>query len=498
MSKQQKSYSLQRSILIALSCATTMSPVWAANVNQDTNDSGQQVRATAQEKARGFTDKDIVKMRKQLEGINPNRKTSPSKANTRSVKGQTSKIVAVNNLAMNNGVAITGLSGASGSETFYTFNVPAGTHTLIFEMSGGSGDADMYVLFGGQPSSGNYECRPYVSGNNETCNISNIQAGTYHVMLQGYSAYADASLTATYQNGPIVLPPHRLAVAGDSITKAFSADCTSNYSWWDLLCPAGGDQEHHSWFDGSASSVNSVFDRFHAIDNTSLSNQSAAQSGSEMRGGNNNFVVQANHIVNQADQPNNVTVVLGGNDLCNRGCVDGQDCADPIYTDQQWRESVQSGLDILMAGMPADSSVLLGSVPRVQDIRQAGKDLQAQKPWDVDCDYIWTNYDVCSIVTADGTYNNETVAERHTGVAAAQKRYNAILAEEATAYNSNANGRNPNGIVVASEYVNEATPSAGTFAFGSEHINGGDCFHPNVATQNLISDFMYNANPSKP
>jgi hypothetical protein len=51
--------------------------------------------------------------------------------------------------------------------------------------------------------------------------------------------------------------------------------------------------------------------------------------------------------------------------------------------------------------------------------------LQAQKPWDVDCDYIWTSYDVCSIVTADGTYNNETVAERHSGVAAAQKRYNA-------------------------------------------------------------------------
>jgi len=82
-------------------------------------------------------------------------------------------------------------------------------------------------------------------------------------------------------------------------------------------------------------------------------------------------------------------------------------------------------------------------------------------------------------------------------VAAIQKVYNAILVEEALAYNSNANGLNPNGIEVVSEYVDENTPSGGTFAFGAENINGGDCFHPNVATQSDIADFMWNANTDK-
>lgn len=403
---------------------------------------------------------------------------------------------------LTSGTPITGLAGASSSETFYTIDVPADATSLNFTMSGGTGDADMYVLFGNAPTTSTYDCRPYASGNNEVCDISNVQAGTYHVMLRGYSAYDNVTLEATFltgnEPGP-ALPTHRIAVAGDSISKAFAADCTSNYWWWDLLCPGGGDQPEHSWFDGSSNNVNSVYDRYLALDSTTLANHDAAISGSEMRGGNNNLVVQAGKIIAQPEKPNHVEIVLGGNDICNRGCVDGANCSDPLYSDEQWRQSVTDGLDVLMTGMPAEgSSILLGGVPRVQDIRQAGLDLQAQKPGQVDCQSMWSSYNVCRIVTDGNTLNGETMAERHAGVAAAQQRYNEILAEEAVAYNSNANGRNPNGIEVTAEYVNESTPSAGTFSFGAEHLNGGDCFHPNVATQNLISGMLWNANPNKP
>ena len=34
---------------------------------------------------------------------------------------------------------------------------------------GGTGDADMYVRSGSQPTTSTYNCRPYLSGNNETC-----------------------------------------------------------------------------------------------------------------------------------------------------------------------------------------------------------------------------------------------------------------------------------------------------------------------------------------
>src|SRR5690606_34649272 len=47
-----------------------------------------------------------------------------------------------------NGVPVTGLSGAAGSERFFTLQVPAGASNLVFQMAGGSGDADLYVRQG--------------------------------------------------------------------------------------------------------------------------------------------------------------------------------------------------------------------------------------------------------------------------------------------------------------------------------------------------------------
>jgi len=99
---------------------------------------------------------------------------------------------------LDNGVAKTDLSGAAAEELAYTMEVPAGATDLNFVMSGGTGDADMYVRFATAPTTSVYDCRPYATGNNETCNISNVQAGTYHVMLRGYSAFSGVSLTGSY------------------------------------------------------------------------------------------------------------------------------------------------------------------------------------------------------------------------------------------------------------------------------------------------------------
>jgi Zn-dependent metalloprotease len=106
--------------------------------------------------------------------------------------------VAVASTPLTNGVAKTGLSGASGSQTFYYLDVPAGK-AVSFVMSGGTGDADMYVKFGSQPSTTSYDCRPYLGGNNETCNIAaKTTSGRFHVMLRGYTSYSSTSLKGTY------------------------------------------------------------------------------------------------------------------------------------------------------------------------------------------------------------------------------------------------------------------------------------------------------------
>ncbi|WP_196139725.1 S8 family serine peptidase [Aliikangiella sp. G2MR2-5] len=102
---------------------------------------------------------------------------------------------------LENGVAKTSLSAAKDAEVTFTMEVPAGASDLSFVTTGGSGDADMYVKFGSAPTTSSYDCRPYKSGNEETCNISNVQAGTYYVTLRGYSAFSGVSLTGSYSEG---------------------------------------------------------------------------------------------------------------------------------------------------------------------------------------------------------------------------------------------------------------------------------------------------------
>ncbi|WP_257461639.1 M4 family metallopeptidase [Archangium lipolyticum] len=100
--------------------------------------------------------------------------------------------------ALTNGVAKTGLSGASGSQTYYYLDVPAGVAST-FALSGGTGDADLYVKAGSAPTTSSYDCRPYLSGSNETCNIpAKTTATRVYVMLRGFNAYAGASLKGTY------------------------------------------------------------------------------------------------------------------------------------------------------------------------------------------------------------------------------------------------------------------------------------------------------------
>ncbi|WDE11708.1 S8 family serine peptidase [Thalassomonas haliotis] len=104
---------------------------------------------------------------------------------------------------LTNGVAKTSLSGAKDETQVFTLEVPAGATGLSFNSTGGSGDADMYVKFGSAPTtgSGGYDCRSWNSNSTESCDIATAQAGTYYVMLNGYSAYSGVSLTGSFTEG---------------------------------------------------------------------------------------------------------------------------------------------------------------------------------------------------------------------------------------------------------------------------------------------------------
>ena len=63
----------------------------------------------------------------------------------------------------------------------------------------GSGDADLYVKVGSQPTSDSYDCRPYDSGSDEECTVDG--PGQIYVSINGYETSSNFDLTVTYMTG---------------------------------------------------------------------------------------------------------------------------------------------------------------------------------------------------------------------------------------------------------------------------------------------------------
>nr|WP_167285111.1 S8 family serine peptidase [Lysobacter alkalisoli] len=99
---------------------------------------------------------------------------------------------------LENGVPVPGLADTTGGELFFTLEVPDGANNLSVTISGGSGDADLYVRHGERPNNALFDCRPFLFGNNEACNFASPQAGTWWIRLQAFSSYDGVTLTATW------------------------------------------------------------------------------------------------------------------------------------------------------------------------------------------------------------------------------------------------------------------------------------------------------------
>ena len=135
---------------------------------------------------------------------------------------------------LTNGVGVS-VSDSADGQKFWSIDVPAGQTQLTISISGGTGDADLYVQSGSRPTLTVYQCRPYKTGNTESCVFSPPTQGTYYVMLHAYSAYAGATLTATYsattQNGDPYLT-NNVAVTG-------IGGATNSAQYWRIATPAG-------------------------------------------------------------------------------------------------------------------------------------------------------------------------------------------------------------------------------------------------------------------
>ena len=88
------------------------------------------------------------------------------------------------------------LQASSGTSLDWEIEVPYGAESLTVRLTGGTGDADLYVRAGEAPTDETFDCRPYREGNEELCEFSKPEGGTWYISVKAYSTFTGASLTA--------------------------------------------------------------------------------------------------------------------------------------------------------------------------------------------------------------------------------------------------------------------------------------------------------------
>jgi serine protease len=102
---------------------------------------------------------------------------------------------------LTSGTPLTGRSAGEGSETVYRIVVPSGATSLVVATSGGTGDLDLYVRQGDEPTEASNDCASEGGDNDEVCAIDSPAAGTWYIMLQGFEAYSGVTLVASVTGG---------------------------------------------------------------------------------------------------------------------------------------------------------------------------------------------------------------------------------------------------------------------------------------------------------
>ncbi|WP_461482674.1 M4 family metallopeptidase [Porticoccus sp.] len=93
----------------------------------------------------------------------------------------------------------TNLSGSKRRWQYYSVTVPADVPEnaqLEITISGGSGDADLYVRLGADPTTSLYDCRPYLAGNNEQCTLPAKAGDNWHIGLYPFRNFSGVTLVA--------------------------------------------------------------------------------------------------------------------------------------------------------------------------------------------------------------------------------------------------------------------------------------------------------------
>jgi PKD repeat protein/lysophospholipase L1-like esterase len=241
--------------------------------------------------------------------------------------------------------------------------------------------------------------------------------------------------------GPTLPFPDTMAAVGDSITQAASSAGS-----------LGADAPQNSWSTGTSTTVNSHYLRLVAAGAPiSGQNHNRSVSGAKMIG------LQAQMATLATLDPDYLTVLIGGNDICTPTEAQMTSVAD-------FRAQFQAAMASLRAGSPA-TSVYVVSIPRVYGLYE----LFRGNWW---ARFIWSIGGVCQSLLANPTSTNQADVDRRARVDQRNRDFNQVLAEVCAG--------------AAAQPCLWDGGAAFNTAFVASDVSG-DYFHPSVAGQAKLS-----------
>jgi PKD repeat protein len=237
--------------------------------------------------------------------------------------------------------------------------------------------------------------------------------------------------------------PGSMAAVGDSITQAASSGGG-----------LGSDYPANSWATGTNSTVNSHALRLQAL-GAQLTRHNLSASGAKMA----NLDGQMANVV--AVQPDYVTVLIGGNDLCT-------DTVAQMTSVTDFRTQFQTAMTRLMNGT-TNTVVYVVSIPNVYQLWS----LFRSQWWPR---FIWSAGDICQSLLANPTSTNSADVTRRETVRQRNIAYNAELASVCAAY-------------ARCRFDNNAVFNT---TFTSSDVSG-DYFHPSIAGQAKLASVSWAA-----
>jgi lysophospholipase L1-like esterase len=197
--------------------------------------------------------------------------------------------------------------------------------------------------------------------------------------------------------------PASIAAVGDSITQAASSGGS-----------LGADYPANSWSTGTSLTVNSHYSRLRALIPAITGNAfNHSVSGAKMAGLTSQVQAAAVH------QPDYLTVLIGGNDLCTDTVAQMTSVAD-------FRAQFTQAMNALTAASPG-TRLYVVSIPRVHQLWE----LFRGNSW---ARFVWSVGDICQSLLANPTSTQSADVQRRAQVAQRNVDYNTQLAEVCASY----------------------------------------------------------------